>query len=119
MDDGDVVIGIGPVGMGRADIDVGFRRHARVADAVRALELAQVILLGDRAASPRSLISSSALPIERISVPSTSLDIVGELLHVAVIVDAIAKGVFGGLVASMICDAELVKPLLDLGAARA
>ena len=73
MDDGDVVIGIGPVGMGRADVDVGFGRHAGMADAVRALELAQLVLARRRRpASPRSLMSSSALPIDRISVPSTS-----------------------------------------------
>ena len=47
MDDGDVVIGIGPIGMRRADIDVGLGRHAGMADAVRALEGAEPVLLGD------------------------------------------------------------------------
>ena len=47
MHDGDVVIGIGPVRMGGANIDIGLGCHPGVADAVSALELAQVILFGD------------------------------------------------------------------------
>ena len=47
VDDGDVVIGERPIGVGRADIDIRLRGHACVADPVCALEAAQTVLFGD------------------------------------------------------------------------
>jgi hypothetical protein len=72
MDHRDVVVGIGPVGMGGADVDIGFGRHAGMADAVGAAEPVELYWPATRAASPRSLTSSSALPMDRISVLATS-----------------------------------------------
>ena len=47
MDDGDVIVRIGPIGMGRADVDVGFRRHTRMTDSVRPFESTQTVMLSD------------------------------------------------------------------------
>ena len=68
-------------------------------------------------ASPRSLISSSALPKDRTSAPSICSISRGEPSRVAGIAQAIAEGIrrgFGGLDG---LGAELGKQLVDLGLA--
>ena len=117
MDDRDVVVGIGPIGMRRADVDIRFGRHARMADAVRALELAQVVLLGDASGVAEILDQFECIAHRQDFGAFDVLDIVGELLHVAVKVDAIAVGVFGRFFAIDDLHAEGRHALFDLGAA--
>ena len=103
--------------MGRADIDVRLGRHAGVADAVRAAERAEPILLRhlcrvaqildqlERAAEGQNL---GALDL---------LDLGGEPSRVAGIAQAIAEGVRRGLGRLDGLGAELGKQLVDLGLA--
>ena len=86
--------------MGRADIDVGFRRHARVADAVRASEGAEPVLLGDpsRVAEILDQLERGAEGQDLGALDL--LDLGGEPPRVAGITQAIAEGVgrgFGNL----------------------
>src|SRR5215831_10352973 len=62
--------------------------------------------LATRAASPRSLISSSPWPMERISAPA-----------VAVIPDPVAVGIFRRLHFLDDVGAQLLEPLADIGPA--
>ncbi len=94
MDDGDVVVGIGPVGMRRADVDIGFGRHAGMANAVGALELPQAVLVGHLAGIAEILDQLERVAHRKDFRAFDVLDIIGKLFHVAVILDAIAEGVF-------------------------
>ncbi len=117
MDDGDVVIGIGPIRMGGADVDIRLGRHARVADAVGALELVQGVLVGDAGRIAQVLDELERVAHRQDLGALDILDIVGELLHVAVILNAIAEGIFGDIVLVDDMDAEPGETFLDLGAA--
>src|SRR5271170_8390019 len=47
MNHGDIAVRISPIGMSRANVDIRLRGHARVTDAVRTLEITQIIPLSD------------------------------------------------------------------------
>jgi hypothetical protein len=106
MDDRDVVVGIGPVGMGRADVDVGFGRHAGVADAVGAAEVVEAVLAGHAGRVAEVLDQLERVAHRQDLGALDVLDIVGQRLHVAVEVDAVAEGVLGHLGAVDDLDAE-------------
>ena len=62
VDDGDVVEGVGPVGMRRADVHVRFGRHARMPDGVGALEALEPVLGAHRLRIAQVLHQLQGLP---------------------------------------------------------
>jgi len=102
--------------MRRADVDVGFRRHARVADGVRADKAAQRVLARDAVGVTEVLDQLKPVPDGQDLRALHILDVVGEPAGVAVVADAQPKGVFGRLLFFEDLGAQLAEASLDLGA---
>ena len=105
VDHGDVGEGIGPVGMGRANVDVRFRGHPRVPDGVGALESGKAVLLAHDAGVAQVLDQFQRTAEGEDFRPFDILHIVGEALEPCLVravvagePEAIAERILGRLV---------------------
>ena len=103
--------------MRRADVDVGFRGHARVADAVGAAEAAQVILLRNGVGVAQVLDQFQGVAEREDFRAVDVLDVVGQAPHVAVESEDVAEGIVGCHVLLDDLGAELGHALVDQGLA--
>ena len=109
MDHRDVVIRIGPVRVGRADIDIRFGGHPRMADAVCSPEPAEIVSAGHVGRIAQILDQFERVADRQDLRALDFLHLVGKVLHVAVIGDAVAARILRRSVLIEDGDAELVQ----------
>ena len=103
--------------MGRANIDVGFRRHARVPDAVRAPEAAKPVLLGDHRRIAKVFDQLESRAERQDFGPLDLFDLGGKPPRIAGVAQAIAEGVRRGFGDLDRLRPELGEAPIDLGLA--
>ena len=111
----DVVIGIGPIRMRRADIDIRLRRHAGMADAVRAPEAAEPVLLRHLGGVAEILDQLERAAEGQHLRALDLLDVRGEPPRVAGIAQAITEGIGRGFGDLDGLGADLGEHPVDLG----
>ncbi len=113
--DGDVGERIRPVRVRAGDVDVRLRRHADVADRVRPVEVAQVVAAGDRLGVTEILDDLERVAEREHLGIRNVLDVVRELLQVAVVRERDTEGVLVLLHELLHLGAERREAPLDLG----
>ena len=98
MDDGHVGERICPVGVSAGNVNVGFGCHPHVADAVSALHLVEVVLRRDRLGVADVLNDFERVPERQNLRVTDRLNLVGERLQVAAVIEREGRGVVGRLV---------------------
>ena len=103
VDDGDIREGVGPVGVGARDVDVGLGRHAHVPDRMGAVEAVEGVLPADGLRVSQVLDDLERMPEGQHLGVGHVLDEVGEQLEVAVVVERDPVGVVRLLRMEWIC----------------
>jgi hypothetical protein len=80
--------------VGGADVDIGLRRHAGVADAVGAFEAPEAVLVRDRRGITQILDQLQRMAEGENLGALDVLDVAHQVLHIAVEREAVAEGVF-------------------------
>ena len=108
-----VVIGEGPVGVRRLDVDIRLGRHPRVADAVRALELVQAVLVRHHRGIAQVLDQLEPVAEGQDLDTVGLLDPLGQLAGVVDIAQHVAQGVLGRRVLRLHGDIVFRQDLVD------
>ena len=111
--DRDVAERIGPIGVRRTDVDIGFGRHPRVADGVRALEVRKRILAADGSGVAQILDQLERLADREDLGALDILDVVDQPPELALVAEEVAKRVLGRLVPLQHLRAHLLEPVID------
>ena len=116
--DGDVGERIGPVGVGVGDVDVGLGRHPHVPDPVAADVAVELVGAADGLGVAEVLDDLQRVPQRQHLDAADRLDVVGQRLEVAVVVERRRDRVLVDLLDRRTC-APARAPRLDLAAAAA